>query len=110
MRLIDELGTSFPELDLASVRILLQVYETPGFCIADLAEVLRIDHRFAQPPQRRLRPDRRRPEPGRPAQALAVCDAARGRTGRKTDDTNPRMIPHNKKEQSNDEVRKIAGD
>ena len=48
MRLIDELGTCFPDLDLASVRILLQVYETPGFCIADLAEVLRIDHRFAQ--------------------------------------------------------------
>ena len=48
MRLIDELGTSFPELDLASVRILLHGYETPGFCIADLAEVLRIDHRFAQ--------------------------------------------------------------
>ncbi len=48
MRLIDELGSCFPDLDLASVRILLQVYETPGFCIADLAEVLRIDHRFAQ--------------------------------------------------------------
>ena len=48
MRLIDELGTCFPDLDLASVRILLQVYETPGFCIADRAEVLRIEHRFAQ--------------------------------------------------------------
>ena len=48
MRLIDELAGRFPDLDLAMVRILLQVYETPGYSIADLAEMLRLDHRYTQ--------------------------------------------------------------
>ncbi len=48
MRIFDELGRRFPDLDLAMVRILLQVYETPGYSIADLAEMLRLDHRYTQ--------------------------------------------------------------
>nr|DAI44367.1 MAG TPA: helix-turn-helix protein [Caudoviricetes sp.] len=48
MRLIDELAGEFPTLDLAALRILLQIYETPGYSIKDLAEMLRMDHKTAQ--------------------------------------------------------------
>ena len=48
MRIIDEIGRRYPALDLESVRILLTVYEHPGFCVREVAAVLGLDERSVQ--------------------------------------------------------------
>jgi len=48
MRVIDELEKSFPTLDLTEIRILLQIHETPGCSIRELAEILQLDPKAVQ--------------------------------------------------------------
>lgn len=48
MRIIDDVAMRFPAMDLESVRILLQIYETPGFSIRELSDVLRISPKHAK--------------------------------------------------------------
>lgn len=60
MRLINELFYCFPELDLADLRILIQVGATPGLSIKDLAELLALDQRQAQEKIARLGGGRKR--------------------------------------------------
>jgi len=48
MRLIDELGKGFPTLDLTDIRILLKIYETPGYSIRELAEALKLSEKTVQ--------------------------------------------------------------
>ncbi len=45
--LIDVAG-QYPSLDLASLLILLTIYEHPGFCIRELSEVLLMDQKTVQ--------------------------------------------------------------
>lgn len=48
MRIIDKIGRRYPALDLESVRILLAVYENPGFCVREIADILGLDHKAVQ--------------------------------------------------------------
>ncbi len=48
MRKIDEIASLYPNLDLASIRILLQIHETPGRSITDIADILRLDFHFVR--------------------------------------------------------------
>lgn len=48
MKIIDEIAYNYPELDAAGMLILLQVYDIPGLCIREIADILQIDHKFAQ--------------------------------------------------------------
>lgn len=48
MRMIDELGKEFPTLDLTDIRILLKIYETPGYSIRELAEALKLNEKTVQ--------------------------------------------------------------
>lgn len=48
MRIIDEIGRSYPSLDLESIRILLTIHENPGFCVREVADVLALDHKTVQ--------------------------------------------------------------
>ena len=48
MRIIDDVGRLYPELDLISLRILLTVYENPGYCIREVADILMLDRKLVQ--------------------------------------------------------------
>ena len=48
MRIIDEIGRQYPALDLESIRILLTIYENPGFCVREVADILAMDQRTVQ--------------------------------------------------------------
>lgn len=48
MRIIDKIGRRYPALDMESVRILLTVYENPGFCVREIADILGLDRKAVQ--------------------------------------------------------------
>ncbi|MDD5597901.1 MAG: hypothetical protein PHV82_08150 [Victivallaceae bacterium] len=48
MKIIDKIGRRYPALDMESVRILLAVYENPGFCVREIADILGLDHKAVQ--------------------------------------------------------------
>lgn len=48
MRIIDKISRQYPVLDLESIRILLAVYEHPGFCVREIADILGLDHKAVQ--------------------------------------------------------------
>ena len=66
MRVIDELEKSFPTLDLTEIRILLQIHETPGCSIRELAEILKLDPKAVQLKIAVLASGRKRSEPQLP--------------------------------------------
>lgn len=48
MRIIDHIARKYPQLDMESVRILLTIYENPGFSIREVAEILVMDQKAVQ--------------------------------------------------------------
>ena len=48
MRKIDEIGRRYPSLDLAALRILMQIDATPGMSIREIAPILQLDRKFVQ--------------------------------------------------------------
>ena len=48
MRKIDEIGRRYPSLDLAALRILMQIDATPGMSIREIADILQLDRKFVQ--------------------------------------------------------------
>jgi DNA-binding MarR family transcriptional regulator len=48
MRIIDEIAEQYPQLDLASIQILLTIYEYPGYCIREIAQVVGMDPKTCQ--------------------------------------------------------------
>ncbi len=48
MRIIDQIATEYPQLDLESIRILLTIYENPGYSIREIADILVMDQKAVQ--------------------------------------------------------------
>lgn len=48
MRIIDRIAREYPRLDMESIRILLMIYENPGFSISEIAEILVMDQKNVQ--------------------------------------------------------------
>ena len=48
MRLIEHITKEYPDLDLTAIMILLTIYDHPGFCIREIADILMLDKKSVQ--------------------------------------------------------------